>query len=204
MPLTRSNDLTSGSPDSPAPALSWREDLDHPDVARRRQAALMIGGMETACVAIGERLRVEAHASVREALLGALTRTPCQAAVDVLLPLLRQEDAYLRNGAIEALASMPGQVGPRVDVLLADADPDVRIFAVNLLGELRHSQVPAWLRQVLSADPHVNVVAAALEVMAEVGGPEDLPAIAQAQARFQADPFIEFAADMARERIKTP
>ena len=95
-------------------------------------------------------------------------------------------------------------VAPCVDRLLLDPDADVRIFAVNLLGELRHADVPRWLLQVLRHEAHVNVVAAALEVLAEVGSAADVPALRSVRERFEHDPFIQFAADIAISRIESP
>jgi len=119
-----------------------------------------------------------------------------------VLPLLRSEDANLRNSTIELLSALPDAVGPRIDELLRDADPDVRIFTVNLLGELKHPDVGRWLAQVLKLDAHINVVAASLEVLAEVGTPEALPALKLARQRFADDAFIGFAADLAVQRIE--
>ena len=62
--------------------------------------------------------------------------------------------------------------------------------------------MPHWLAQVLRSEVEVNVVGAALEVLAEVGGPEALEALRAARTRFAADPFIVFAADLALERIE--
>ena len=124
------------------------------------------------------------------------------AAVDAFLPLLRSEDAALRNGAIEGLACLPDVVGPRISALLQDPDTDVRIFTVNLLGFLRHPQVGAWLGQVLDKESAVNVVGAAVEVLTEVGTPAHLAALDAAAARFASDPFITFAIELARTRIE--
>lgn len=140
--------------------------------------------------------------AVREALFLALGTMASDEAVSALLPLLRSEDARLRNGAIEVLSGLPKVVGPRISALLLDADADVRIFTVNLLGELRHEQVTQWLQQVLLADREVNVVAAAIEVMAETGQPEHIDALRETRRRFADDPFIGFAADVAIERIR--
>jgi HEAT repeat protein len=172
------------------------------DAEQRRWAARDLAGRPDAAALMGERLLAEQDPRVREALLTSLTATPGEAAVSALLPLLRSEDAQLRNGAIEALAAMPQAVGPRIGALLRDADPDVRIFTVNLLGELRHDQVVTWLMQVLQHDGGVNVVAAAIEVLAEVGAPEHVAPLRAATQRFASDPFIAFAADLAAQRIQ--
>lgn len=174
------------------------------DVEQRRWAARDLASHPESAPALGEQLLREADASVREALFTTLGSLATEGAAGALLPLLRSEDAQLRNGAIEGLSGMPRAVAPRIASLLRDGDVDVRIFTVNLLGELRHEQVPAWLLQVLQHDAHVNVVAAAIEVLAEAGSPEHIGALRTAQKRFADDPFIGFAVDMAVQRIEAP
>jgi HEAT repeat protein len=174
------------------------------DAEQRRWAARDLARHAQAATALGEQLLREADTSVREALFTSLQAIASEGAAGALLPLLRSEDAQLRNGAIESLAGMPQAVGPRMASLLRDADVDVRIFSVNLLGELRHPQVPTWLLQVLQHETNINVVAAALEVMAEVGTPEHSNAVRAVAQRFAGDAFIGFAVDMAVERIEAP
>lgn len=172
------------------------------DVDQRRWAARDLGAHAQAATLLGERLLDEPSPRVREAILHALCGMPGDAAVAALLPLLRSDDAQLRNGAIEVLATMPAAVAPRIGALLHDDDVDVRIFTVNLLAELKHERTVAWLLQVLKQDAAVNVVAAAIEVFAEVGGPEHVAALRAAAQRFAGDPFIGFATDMALQRIE--
>ena len=172
------------------------------DAEQRRWAARDLAGEPQAAAALGEQLLRETRAEVRESIFTTLSGLGTETAAAALLPLLRSEDAMLRNGAIEALAAMPQAVGPRIAGLLHDGDPDVRIFTVNLLGELRHPQVQAWLLQVLAHDTELNVVAAAVEVLAEVGAPEHAAALRAARSRFADDEFLGFAVDMAIDRIE--
>lgn len=176
--------------------------LKSPDPERRRWAARDLGAHPKAVAALGDQLLQEKDAGVRWALFTSLGAIGGEAAVQALLPLLRSEDAALRNGAIELLSGMPQAVAPRMTALLHDADPDVRIFACNLLAELRHPQVPAWLLQVLAEDRQVNVIAAAVEALAEAGSPEHVPALEAAARRFADDMFIGFATRMAIDRIE--
>jgi HEAT repeat protein len=171
-------------------------------VPQRRWAARDLAAYPETATVLGEHLLREPVDRVCEAIFTTLKTHANEAAVQALLPLLRSENAMLRNGAIDALSGMPERVAPRIDTLLCDPDPDVRIFTVNLLGELQHRQVQGWLLEVVRHDQHVNVVAAAIEVMAEVGEPRDLDTLRQAPRRFPADPFIAFAVDMAAERIR--
>ncbi len=174
------------------------------DAEQRRWAARDLTAHPASASALGEHLLREADPSVREAVFTTLAAQASEGAAGALLPLLRSDDATLRNGALEALGAMPAAVAPRITALLRDTDPDVRIFTVNLLGELRHPQVPAWLLQVMRHDTQVNVVAAAIEVLAEVGEASHADAVRGAVQRFADDPFIAFAADLALERMAAP
>jgi HEAT repeat protein len=97
---------------------------------------------------------------------------------------------------------MPDEVAPHVESMLADPDSDVRIFAVNVLAGLRHPMVPEWLHRVVARDRHVNVCAAALDALAEVGEPDAVPALEALAARFSDVTFIKFAVDAAVRRIR--
>ncbi|MFT3856428.1 MAG: HEAT repeat domain-containing protein [Aquabacterium sp.] len=176
------------------------------DPGVRRWAARDLSAEPQAAPWLCARLPQESDASVRAVLFTSLSQMghhpgTGEAVVRGTLPLLRSEDAGLRNGAIELLAGLPDAVAPHIEALLSDADSDVRIFSVNLMGNLPHPRVPAWLAQVLMQDEAVNVVAAALEVIAEVGGQESVSAVEAAQRRFNHEPFIEFAAQLALERM---
>lgn len=180
------------------------EQLKNPDPSLRRWAARDLGAHHEAAAALGRALAAECEPAVREALFTSLSVLASERAAEALMPLLRSEDAALRNGAIEALAGMPQAVAPSIERLLRDPDPDVRIFTVNLLGELRHAEVNRWLGQVLAQDSQVNVVAAAIEVLTETGGSAERAGLLQVRERFADDPFIGFATELALDRIEAP
>lgn len=184
------------------PGLS--QQLTSADPVQRRHAARDLARMPQASPVLGQALAKETDPSVREALFTSLGTLADDSAVQALIPLLRTEDAALRNGAIETLSGMPQAVGPSIQRLLQDADPDVRLFTVNLLGDLRHAEVNAWLCQVLRQEPEINVVAAAIEVLAETGSAGERAALLGARDRFSDDPFIGFATQVALERIEAP
>jgi HEAT repeat protein len=93
-------------------------------------------------------------------------------------------------------------VAPHMQTLLADKDPDVRIFGVNVLEYLRHPNTLRWLRGVIEEDDHINVCATAVDLLAEIGDPEDIPALHRLTERFPQQPFIAFAVQLAVRRIK--
>ena len=180
------------------------EQLQSDDAGVRRWAARDLADHPEAVGALCAQLVDEPDNSVREVAFTSLSRIGGTSVVDGLLPLLRSEDANLRNSAIEVLSGLPEAVGPRINALLKDADADVRIFTVNLLGQLRHPDVASWIAAVLMEDDHVNVVAAAIEVLAEVGSRHGLQALKEARKRFADNPFIVFSAELAEQRIEAP
>lgn len=175
--------------------------LSDPDPDARRWAARDLVREADVVPALSARLLVERHPAVREALFTALATVGDSGVVHALLPLLRSDDAALRNGAIEVLMGLPTLVAPHIEAQFHDADPDVRLLAVNLLTDLPHERAAHWAEQVLRHDAHVNVVAAAIEVLAEIGAPEHVAALKAAARRFADAPFVAFAVDVAVERI---
>ncbi|NOY45848.1 MAG: HEAT repeat domain-containing protein [Deltaproteobacteria bacterium] len=175
--------------------------LHDDQVKARRWAARDLAAHPEAVSALCERLRVEPDPTVREALFGSLLAIGTEAVVEGLIPLLRGEDAGLRNGAVEVLRQLPDAVGHRIAALLADPDPDVRIFAVDILRDLAHPQAPGWLLAVVESDEHVNVVTTAIDRLAEVGTPDMAPAIQAVKDRFPNEPFVGFAVDTALKRV---
>ena len=209
MPLVRADRSADGAPTHPADDPG--DDAGHKaglltalhaaEPSVRRQAARALATHPSAAADLCDRLAVEAAPSVRSAIVTSLITMQSDSVVCGLLPCLRSEDAALRNVVIEALQRMPEALAPHIRSLLEDQDSDVRIFAVNVLGALAHPQSPRWLEAVLRCDMHVNVCAAAVEGLAELGDAESIPALAGLPARFPGEPFIAFAVKAALARI---
>lgn len=154
-------------------------------------------GVALLCTALGD----EQEGAIRDVLAVELARLGGQAVVEGLLPMLRSDDAAVRNIAIDVLKELPQDVAPRMEKLLDDPDPDVRIFVVNVLEALRHPAVENWLIAVITMDGNANVVATALDLLIEVGTPLAVPALQQVATRFAHEPFILFSAQSALQRI---
>lgn len=176
-------------------------ELEDESPAARRWAARDLRQFPESAEALVARLKREDHPAVREAILTTLTCLGDALAVVGLVECLRSEDAALRNEAIEAMKELPDEVAPVMGALLSDADPDVRIFAVNILESLRHPQVESWLAGVIEKDPHVNVCATAVDLLGEVGTEASRAALHHLKTRFPDEPYIRFAVDLALKRI---
>ena len=168
----------------------------------RRWAARDLGGSADAAPALVDRLKREQVISVREVILTALIRIGNATAVQGLAECLRSEDAALRNEAVETMKHLPDETGPIMHKLLAEPDADLRIFAVNILESLRYPEVEAWLIEVITKDPEVNVCATAVDLLSEVGTELAEGALVALKARFGAEPYIQFASDLALKRIR--
>jgi HEAT repeat protein len=189
----------------PQPGKGYSElaaDLVDLDAVGRRRAAREIAQCPDAAATLVRRLKREQDAAVREVILSMLVRLKDASAVSGLADCLRSEDAALRNEVIETFKQLGSEVTPLLRSLLADPDPDIRIFVVNILDSERHPEVECLLIDVIERDAHVNVCATAVDLLCEVGTEAAIDPLARLKDRFQSEPYIQFAADLALKRIR--
>ena len=166
--------------------------------AAARAAADVSGGAD----ALAGALRTESDPRVREAMFTSLARIGTPESANQLVPLLRSDDAQLRTGALDALRMMAAAVREMLPTLLTDPDGDVRILSCELARGLPSDEATTLLCALLADEQQVNVCAAAIEVLAEVGSPAALPCLAECAQRFRDAPFLGFAIKIATDRIK--
>jgi HEAT repeat protein len=203
MPLVKRGGTTP--PSGPKPAADGIASdvlaLTAIDSDTRWTAARALGGRAEAVPALAAALNAEQVPRVREAIMTALMRVGDGASVTVLLPYLRSQDAGLRSSAIEALQGLPDIVAPFMSVLFQDGDSDVRLLATELARNLPAENATHILCALLEHETHANVCAAAVDVLAEVGTPDALPALRTCASRFSETPFLPFAISVAIARI---
>lgn len=198
MPLVRKPGDTS-----PPPAQDARlvlQALASPVNEERWRAARAAANVPGADAALSQALRTEADPRVREAMLTGLARIGTPVALEFLLSMLRSDSAALRTGALDALR-MVRTLGAVPSQLLGDADPDVRILSCELARSLPAAEANRLLCDLLAGEQNANVCAAAIDVLAEVGGPEALRALADCAQRFRDTPFLLFAIGAVSDRI---
>ncbi len=180
--------------------------LADPQADVRRRAALDLATLPPqaeAIRALSDQVARETDEPTRESLLTALLTYGGADVVAALIPLLRSEEAPLRNAVIEVLQQLDEPVVPFIDAMLADADVDYRIFSINVISHLNHPHAPQWLHRVICHDPDINVCGAAVEGLAEVGTPDMVADLNALPARFDDDPFMTFSVQMAVARIRS-
>jgi HEAT repeat protein len=179
-------------------ARTLREGADDARWNAARAAAATADGLAV----LRDALPRESHPRVREAIFTGLARIGSVGSAQAVLPFLRSDDSSLRTAALDALLAMPAaSVAELIPAVLTDADADVRLLACELVRNQPGADAGRMLGAVLATEPEANVCAAAIEVLAETGGPELLPLLAQCAARFPGDPFLAFAVKAAAERI---
>lgn len=203
MPLIRSSSsafepepLGEAAPDG----THLRRDISSHDVEARRAAIRLASRLGEADV-LAARLGEESDAALRETILTNLVRIGGAKAARALIGSLRGDDVQIRNAVIETLQTLGECATPEIERLLDDADPDLRIHAVNVLVSLRSPRVPDIALGVIATDPNVNVCAAAIDVLAEVGRPEMIEDLRAVAARFPDQPFLAFAVGAAIRRL---
>lgn len=137
----------------------------------------------------------------RAGLFVALAALDTPEAAHEVAACLTSPHAALRNEAILTLQAMGTTAEAAIDALLANAEPGPRLLAIEVTRAWPPARALPRLARLLEHDPHPNVCAAALDVAADTGTPELLPAIAAARARFRPLAFVVFAADITRARL---
>jgi len=202
MPLIRKGDAkpAASAQGEPGDVLSFLANgTDDQRWAAARAAGDAPGGVQ----ALGQALLAEANPRVREAIFTSLVRLRSAEAVAVILPHLRSDDAHVRTGALDALRAMADIVTSRLPALLSDPDADVRLLACEILRDLPSADATALLCELLEREDQVNVCAAAVEVLTEIGGTEALPVLSACAARFPNEPFLIFSIKAASARISS-
>jgi HEAT repeat protein len=179
------------------------ESLVHPNSDERWAAARDAASVAGGGAALVAALPREADPRVREAMFTSLARIGTPAAADAVISLLRSDDANLRGGALDALRIMVPQVHELLPQLLIDRDTDIRILSCELARVLEGAEATRLLCRVLDQDTEANVCAAAVEVLAEVAGPQALPSLQACALKFGSTPFLAFAIQVVIERLNS-
>lgn len=196
MPLVRKD--TTGLTTAPG---ATTDGLRSASADERFAAARDMAGQAAAVPALAAALASESDPRVREAILTGLARVGDSRAAEVIIPLIGSGDASVRTAALDALRLMPQAVTEHLGGLLKDPDPDIRLLACELARNLPGPVATRLMGELLREEDQENVCASALDVLAEVGGPEALPVLALCQARFAETPFLAFALRVTTDRI---
>jgi HEAT repeat protein len=136
--------------------------LDSAETEERREAVADLGRLGAVAVPYLLRALGDADWRVRKTSVEALVSLGGPGVVAGLVRCLSAEDnAGARNSAIEALVQLGASSVDPILPLLTTPDPDVRKFAVDILGEIRDRRpVPQLIERLQDEDENVRVAAA--------------------------------------------
>lgn len=174
----------------------WSENPQH-----RIFAAVDLEAYPQAVKPLEERLKVEQDNGVKNAIINTLLKIGTDEALNALLDLLKSDDAYLRNQAIEVLAGMSSRVEEHLKRLLQSEDPDLRIFAINVMSSFKNPEVIEWLKQLIQVEENPRVMGVALDLLSEIATEDLLPILKKVRERFADYEYINFVLDLIEERL---
>lgn len=123
-----------------------------------------------------EHLLQEKSYFVREVIVKNLSQLEDQGLVQKLLPLLRSDDAFIRNAVIDIVSVKRDEVVAYLEPLMEDRDKDVRKFALDILFQLNTEEVAPYMACFLN-DEDINIVITAVEYLGKLEAREQAGAV---------------------------
>jgi len=145
----------------------------------------------------------ELHKNVATKIASVISSMePDEAPIEEIMDLLKLEDAYVRNLGISMLRDFGGSIKYYIVKFLIGDDRDLRIFAINVLGDVDFAESRDMLVELLEGEEDVNVAMTAVDYMGEIGEEEDIKLLESLKERFSGEVYVEFAVDGAVKMIK--
>jgi HEAT repeat protein len=125
-----------------------------------------------------------------------------EAPIEKIMDLLKLKNAYIRNLGISMLRDFGGSIKYYIVKFLIGDDRDLRIFAINVLGDVNFAESRDMLVELLENEQDINVAMTAVDYMGEIGEEEDIPLLESLKERFNGEVYVQFAVDGAISLIK--
>ena len=168
----------------------------------RRQALSTLRGRDVAetCAVIFQAMADDSWRVRKDAVDLFVACEPDEQFIAGLLELLRNdENAGLRNSAVEALVKLRSRCSSLLVRMISDSDSDVRKFVVDVMGAIGDQVFLQPLLDALS-DPDENVSSAAAEQLGQVGDKSVVPALIKSIIDNHSQ-FFRFSALTALSRL---
>lgn len=127
---------------------------------------------------------------------------PEDAPIEEIMELLKLENAYIRNLGISILRDFGNAIKYYIVKFLIGDDRDLRIFAINVLGDVDFAESRDMMIELLEGEEDINVAMTAVDYISEIGEEQDIPLLEEVKNRFADDPYAQFAVDGAIKSIK--
>jgi HEAT repeat protein len=158
------------------------------------------GGVEYLLVYISNE-KADKHLSTKVA--SVISKIPSdKAPIEKIMDLLKLDNAYARNLGISMLRNFGDTIKYYIVKFLIGDDRDLRIFAINVLGDVNFSESRDMLVELLQNEKDINVAMTAVDYLAEIGEVDDIELLKSLKERFAGDFYVEFAVDSAIKSIE--
>ena len=127
---------------------------------------------------------------------------PEDAPIEDIMDLLKLNNAYVRNLGISILRDFGTAIKYYIVKFLIGDDRDLRIFAINVLGDVNFAESRDMMVELLETENDINVAMTAVDYMGEIGEEEDIELLESLKDRFLGDVYAQFAVDGAIKLIK--
>jgi len=124
------------------------------------------------------------------------------APIEEIMDLLKLDNAYIRNLGISILRNFGDSIKYYIVKFLIGDDRDLRIFAINVLGDVDFAESRDMLVELLETENDINVAMTAVDYMGEIGEEEDIELLESLKERFSDDFYAAFAVDGAIKMIR--
>ena len=94
---------------------------------------------------------------------------------EAMFTMLKSDNAYLRNAVISFLQDYGKEAKDFILKLMDNEDKDIRIFAVNILGDVKFEDSLEMLRHFIVKEEDVNALMTAVDYIGEIGEEKDIP-----------------------------
>jgi len=141
-------------------------DLNSEEERKRAFAAEDIAyeGLNEGIGPLVDRLQIEDSRFVKEAIVNALKAMNGTELVTSVIPLLRCDDAFIRNAGIDILAVQGENSYEPIRLLIFDPDKDIRKFAIDVLLQVGNKSAQDLIAETLD-DADINIVITAVEYL---------------------------------------
>jgi HEAT repeat protein len=141
------------------------------------------------------------HKDMASYIASLLTAMGERAPIEEIMNLLKVRNAYIRNLGITALQSYGTGIKYYLVKFLIGDDRDLRIFAINVLGDVKFSESRDMLVELLENEQDINVAMTAVDYMGEIGEMQDIMLLENVKTRFN-ESYVDFAVDNAIRMIR--
>jgi len=146
--------------------------------------------------------KIEDHPLIDFAFTNIKTLPKSEELFDQIFVMLSSDNAYIRNAAIKFLQEYGIEAKPYLEKLMNSEDRDVRIFAINILGDVRYEDSVDMLRYFILKEKDINAMMTAVDYLGEIGSEEDIKLLEALKEEYKDEPYVTFGIDTAIERIK--